>query len=427
VARPGAGGASDELVVDLAADSLRRVVTSRSDLVETVRIEPGEHGSVARIHLRGAVEVSDTLLLDPPRIVLDLRRPAPRLAVAEEAPPATEPEPRAAPAAEPAPAPETAGTEPSPVAEGELSPIGVAEGAEPEEAAATAVAEPPAEPTASSETAAEAPAHEPVLDERAQELAGGETPPAEASPAPTPGALQRPRTARALEPGQATSPAAPSPGAPGARPEVASPGGSGVELFRDPRVLAVGAVVLLLLVFLGLRRRRRSARPPLADFPPYEEPLETPEEPEVVARSEEDLGGLAVPRAEELGGEVQPPASRPPLYEPGFDLEPGDDDETRFAAGVPQVGPESHPGGLAAGARAGSDLRMEELERRLAHLEKRLEEMAEVKDRLDRQLATQNEELRVQRAAIARTQRVLRNLSQNPDSATEPALKGPGS
>jgi septal ring factor EnvC (AmiA/AmiB activator) len=63
----------------------------------------------------------------------------------------------------------------------------------------------------------------------------------------------------------------------------------------------------------------------------------------------------------------------------------------------------------------------------VAHLEKRLEEVAEVKDRLDRQLATQNEELRVQRAAIARTQRVLRNLSQNPDSATEPALKGPGS
>jgi septal ring factor EnvC (AmiA/AmiB activator) len=87
------------------------------------------------------------------------------------------------------------------------------------------------------------------------------------------------------------------------------------------------------------------------------------------------------------------------------------------------------PSSAATSRSAGSEpeRRVEEFERRVAHLEKRLEEMAEVKDRIERQLATQNEELRVQRAAIARTQRVLRNLSRPEDAATEPAFKGPGS
>jgi hypothetical protein len=432
VARPTLESASDELVVDLAARSLRRVVTSRSDLVDTVRIEPGEHGSVARIHLRGAVDVSDTLLLDPPRIVIDLRRPAPRLAAAEET---SRTEERPAPTTESA---EAEGAAPPPAETGAphaTTEVGEAPAAEPSEVGATATAETPAQAPSSSEAPepSSVPAQTPVLDERAQELAGGETPPAEATPAAPPTGLQRPRTARAIEPGQAGKPAPAAPGSPGARPEVASPGGSGVGLLQDPRVLAVGAVALVLLVlFLGLRRRRSSTRPPLADFPPYEEEAGEPEEPVVVARSEEDLGGLAVPRAEELGGERPPVvlSARSPLYEPGLDVEPGDDElgsEHGFEPGPePSLGPESQLAGTA-GLRAGPDRRVEELERRVTDLEKRLEEVAEVKDRLDRQLATQNEELRVQRAAIARTQRVLRNLSQNPDSATEPALKGPGS
>jgi hypothetical protein len=439
VARPSAQSASDELVVDLAARSLRRVVTSRSDLVDTVRIEPGERGSVARIHLRGAVDVSDTLLLDPPRIVIDLRRPAPRLAAAEGKPSTgeAETEARPAPTTETAAEAETAApSTPESEAPRAMTEAGEAPAAEPSEVGETATAETPAQAPSSSEAPEPSPVPEqtPVLDERAQELAGGETPPAEASPATPPTGLQRPRTARAMEPGQAAKPAPAAPGSPGARPEVASPGGSGVGLLQDPRVLAVGAVALVLLVvFLGLRRRRRSsARPPLADFPPYEEEAGEAEEPVVVARSEEDLGGLAVPRAEELGGEGPPAplSARSSLYEPGFDVEPADDElgaEHGFEPG-PEPGPESQLAG-SAGLRAGPgpDRRVEELERRVTDLEKRLEEVAEVKDRLDRQLATQNEELRVQRAAIARTQRVLRNLSQNPDSATEPALKGPGS
>ena len=61
-------------------------------------------------------------------------------------------------------------------------------------------------------------------------------------------------------------------------------------------------------------------------------------------------------------------------------------------------------------------------ESRLASLEERIEELVDGNDRLGRQVAAQTEELRVQRAAIARTQRVLRDLTRS-DEATEPVPK----
>ncbi len=67
-----------------------------------------------------------------------------------------------------------------------------------------------------------------------------------------------------------------------------------------------------------------------------------------------------------------------------------------------------------------------ELERRITSLENRLEESANERQKLDRQVAAQTEELRVQRAAIARTQRAVRNLSRpEEEGATEPALREP--
>ena len=68
---------------------------------------------------------------------------------------------------------------------------------------------------------------------------------------------------------------------------------------------------------------------------------------------------------------------------------------------------------------------LRDFEQRVAGLESRLDEVKEAKERLERQVAAQTEELRVQRAAIARTQRALRNLSRSDDeSPTEPALRG---
>jgi hypothetical protein len=63
---------------------------------------------------------------------------------------------------------------------------------------------------------------------------------------------------------------------------------------------------------------------------------------------------------------------------------------------------------------------------RIEGLETRLDESNEARERLERQVAAQSEELRVQRAAIARTQRALRSLSRSEEEqATEPALREP--
>ena len=73
---------------------------------------------------------------------------------------------------------------------------------------------------------------------------------------------------------------------------------------------------------------------------------------------------------------------------------------------------------------------MREMNRRVESLEGRIDELVDARDRLERQVAAQTEELRVQRAAIARTQRAVRNLARPEEGdgeqePTEPALREP--
>jgi len=71
---------------------------------------------------------------------------------------------------------------------------------------------------------------------------------------------------------------------------------------------------------------------------------------------------------------------------------------------------------------------MRDMNSRVQALEGRIDELVDARDRLERQVAAQTEELRVQRAAIARTQRAVRNLARPEDEeqeATEPALRDP--
>ena len=72
-------------------------------------------------------------------------------------------------------------------------------------------------------------------------------------------------------------------------------------------------------------------------------------------------------------------------------------------------------------------LLLKEIERRVAGIETRIDELGDGRERIERQVAAQTEELRVQRAAIARTQRAVRNMSRPADEAgpTEPALREP--
>jgi Meckel syndrome type 1 protein len=82
--------------------------------------------------------------------------------------------------------------------------------------------------------------------------------------------------------------------------------------------------------------------------------------------------------------------------------------------------------GAAAGDSSDVAAMVQQLVSRVDALESKLEESNDARDRLERQVAAQSEELRVQRAAIARTQRALRSLNRTEDEqATEPALRDP--
>ena len=84
------------------------------------------------------------------------------------------------------------------------------------------------------------------------------------------------------------------------------------------------------------------------------------------------------------------------------------------------------PAAVMSGGDSNMSQLVQELAGRIANLETRLDEANDSRERLERQVAAQSEELRVQRAAIARTQRALRSLSRSEeDQATEPALREP--
>jgi hypothetical protein len=91
-----------------------------------------------------------------------------------------------------------------------------------------------------------------------------------------------------------------------------------------------------------------------------------------------------------------------------------------------RMNPPAPPPRMGGSAAPSPDLmRMfQDFERRIATLEARLDESNEAREKLERQVAAQSEELRVQRAAIARTQRALRTMTRGEeDKATEPALR----
>ncbi len=77
-----------------------------------------------------------------------------------------------------------------------------------------------------------------------------------------------------------------------------------------------------------------------------------------------------------------------------------------------------------AGVEVDVARRLLEFERRVEQVEARLDTSSDTRERLERQVAAQGEELRVQRSAIARTQRALRSLSRgDAEEATEPARR----
>ena len=159
-------------------------------------------------------------------------------------------------------------------------------------------------------------------------------------------------------------------------------------------------VIRLLMIPVVIRRRRQGEVEGATDFFP-------PESDEGV-----EIGSVA---------ETTPVGATGPgagLEQAGMPVPPPKDEEEDLPV-VPGAQPAPAVATPAADERLAPDV-----DRRLQGLETRLEEVVDARERLERQVSAQAEELRVQRAAIARAQRVLRTLAR-PEEATEPAPRDP--
>jgi hypothetical protein len=266
------------------------------------------------------------------------------------------------------------------------------------------------------------PGSEEVAAEPEQEGAGGEAAGAE------------PEEAEAGVEAMAAHPFAPVPPPPpgGALSFLPSP-------LDDPLVLGAVAVLGALVGVLVILRRRagRGAEEALASPFAAADAFALPERGEGAARESEPWApsaGAASPSDASVGplfasaaaAEPEPEKEEPSIFDVAEEAVRAADPTPAaqsFTTAEPRAAAAS-PGSLGSAALEGDVMRIiEELERRLAHLETRLEEVVDAKERLERHVAAQTEELRVQRAAIARTQRVLRTVVKPEDLATEPIPK----
>lgn len=351
---------ANEVLVHVDAAATAEAVTAKSPHLVWVKVEPTGLGTDVRIQLKQPVEVKQLVLTRPDRIVLDLY---PKPGGAEPLP-----APEVLPEEETLP-PVTAAVEPTP------TPAPTPELEEP----GLAQEETEARPTLPPGTRPVRPRPRPIEEEvvvevpeageAPAELAGEEAPAEE----PSEEGMVEP-AAMADLPDRPTTPAAPAP--------------SG-SLFGSPFVLGAAAVVLG-VVFVWLRRRLRASETRrVSPFP--DEDDQAPFEPPARAVAVEETS----PTGESLF-DVEPDA-----------LTPVESEEVTIPRSLLR---DPDPG--------------DEADRRIAHLEKRVEELADAKDRLERQVAAQTEELRVQRAAIARTQRVLRSVAPKTDDDSGEPVRG---
>jgi flagellar biosynthesis GTPase FlhF len=278
------------------------------------------------------------------------------------------------------------------------------------------------------------------LDQRLRELRAGKQPQAlagaEPAAEPTPAAPIPSGKPPGLE-GRPEKLAAPPP-APGAAAPAAASGRTDWTLWLGA---AGGVIAVLLVVALLLRRRalpndldvtalaeesldEDRGRP--RDGFSLSDALEQPE-PTVAKPAPR----AAPPQPAAPRPRVETPKTRPDIKAgPGrFDEEEAEKENETMDTHSRDLPLKQTASEAPTQAGLGGDVArlVRELERRVAQLETRLDEQIDARERLERQVTAQAEELRVQRAAIARTQRALRSLNRGEeDQATEPALRDPG-
>jgi len=349
-----------EVIVHVDAAAAAEAVTAKSPHLIWAKVEPTPIGADVRLSLKQPADVKWLVLTGPHRIVLDLY------------PKQGAPKPLPAPELLPPEPPE-----PAVVADAEPGLPEEVPGPTPEE-----LAEAGAGDEATPEPEPDAQAEDGLEPEPPEAEAQGEPP----TPEPEEQVADREPIPDALEPMEIRVPLPPPGKPPLPVPEPPSGG-----LFGSPALLGATAVALF-VVFLVLRRRlRRTARPEKYAYPDDEDEVPAPYEPPQRAVPVDAPAGVgeslfdveadvlnAIPKDEER-----------PLRPPPADADSGDEGE-----------------------------------RRIAHLERRIEELVDARERLERQVSAQTEELRVQRAAIARTQRVLRTLTPRDDEPSEPVVRG---
>lgn len=447
VERNSTASGGSELVVSLSAAAKAQTVRGKLDFIETVQIVPRSgNRSTVRVRLKGEdLKLKEMILANPPRIVLDVlneaaiasakakskkqaQRQAQRQAQKKKAQAAK----AKAQAAPPKPRAEAKKPEPAPQ--------------KPVEIAKAEIAEPhrmvtPQPPASLPPNAGNRPA---VLPEPARVAKPPATPPAviPAAPKPTAANVPPPGVPPAT-PASPTASARPAPKpAATARPAATPPKPAAMTpptedggLFSLTNI-GVGAAGLLLLVGAGVVFMRRRGAAEVVDGSAFDNPLDDDDNP---------FAGLESTAGAALGDEVEAqteeiPISQAAQAEVGI---PIPDEGTQIidgtAADAVQGGNEMDmasenaqttimngpPAGTMAGGGDVANM-VAEFERRMAAMETRIDELVDAKERLERQVAAQTEELRVQRAAIARTQRAVRNLSRpGEDAPTEPALRDP--
>jgi hypothetical protein len=386
--------------------------------------------------------------------------PAPKVVAKEAAKP--EPAVKPAPEVKPSPAPDSAV-----IPEPRVTPPPSAEPARPTPPPAV---EPPK--PADSEHAATQPLIAPAPPGALPPPPSSEPTPDHVAPAP------EPTPAPAPEPRMVLPKPTPAPSQP-ARPPASGP--SWTERFTSDPIWIVGIAAVLLGAAAIVVMRRRRALPNDLDVTAIAEEVE--QTSETTASERIPSGGFAMgddsassptagfaqreaedfpqrvegersPAAPTLSGLFDRPAAPAPVWPapaPSAKPTPAADaaeDSLFDDAGEPPGEPDaregdapmnqemeidlpvdrrtSPPAARMGGSAASPDIArmLQDFERRIATLEARLDESNEAREKLERQVAAQSEELRVQRAAIARTQRALRTMTRgDEDKATEPALR----
>jgi hypothetical protein len=473
-----------EFVVELSAASAPRKLKSGSPLVAGVDLEPSGTQSVARVRMRGgSPRVKELILGGPPRIVLDFMLPdevasAPPVAKT----PVTAPAPDAPSVVAQKDTPDAAGPGPkqampeavrdarkpvtqAPKADGATAAAKPVEKTRPPQVAETPqppqVAEKAQPPVAAPKlTTPSAPKPADASIAKVESALEGEriVQPKVAQPdLPKPGELASPApvptpSTAAVEPpkpGELASPApAPTPGAPAVEPPkpvakspselqpkplakapttsmptrtADSKGPFGLSLPGSDPWLTLGLVAAGLLLFLivVVSLLRRHSKPTSLDALELAREAGGPMESADVFETISAAGTSRTTTAQ-----TSFPVAGPGLFD---DEREKGESEMDVAMDLPI---EREPRGTRAPSMdsdSGLGPLVQELERRMAQLERRLDEANEARERLERQVTAQSEELRVQRAAIARTQRALRGMTRiGEEQATEPALRDPG-